>query len=202
MSSAQANRALALAGVFQALEAVREIAARGASPPEHYKPCIQALLAEYEGEVAPLFGGIPTLAPGLRRLISHLEQPSDTELSRHLIMVLHLERRLRRRRAVMGELTDGLARARNQAEYFHSGHENVISNLADLYQRTVSSVGPRIMVRGERQYLEEPRNAALIRVLLLAAIRSVALWRAAGGSRLNLLLRRKALIAEARHLLH
>lgn len=202
MSSAQANRALALAGVFQALEAVREIAARGASPPEHYKPCIQGLLAEYEGEIAPLFGGTPTLAPGLRRLISHLEQPSDAELSRHLIMVLHLERRLRRRRAVMSELTEGLARARNQAEYFHSGHENVISNLADLYQRTVSSVGPRIMVRGERQYLEEPRNAALIRVLLLAAIRSVALWRAAGGSRLSLLLRRKALIAEARHLLH
>lgn len=202
MTSPQANRALALAGVFQALEAVREIASTGTSPPEHYKPCIQALLAEFDGEVAPLFGGIPTLAPGLRRLISHLEQPSDADLSRHLIMVLHLERRLRRRQALMTELSEGLARARDQAEFFHSGHENVISNLADLYQRTVSTVGPRIMVRGERQYLEEPRNAALVRVLLLAALRSVALWRASGGSRLTLLLRRKSLIAEARHLLH
>lgn len=202
MSNTQTNRTLALAGVFQALEAVREIASTGASPPEHYKPCVQALLAEFDGEVAPLYGGVPTLAPGLRGLISHLQQPADAELSRNLIMVLHLERRLRRRQAIMSELTSGLARARQQAEYFHSGHENVISNLADLYQRTVSQVGPRIMVRGERQYLEEPRNAALIRVLLLTALRSVALWRACGGARLTLLLRRKALIAEARHLLH
>ncbi|MBA1145535.1 high frequency lysogenization protein HflD [Ectothiorhodospiraceae bacterium WFHF3C12] len=202
MNDPQANRVLALAGVFQALEAVREIATQGASPPEHYKPCVQALLAEFEGEVAPLYGGIPTLKPGLRTLIRHLEQPADAELSRHLIMVLHLERRLQRRKAVMAELTDGLGRARNQAAYFHSGHENVISNLADLYQRTVSTVGPRIMVRGERHYLEDPRSAALVRVLLLAALRGVSLWRACGGSRLSLLLRRKSAIAEARHLLH
>lgn len=202
MSTGHADRVLALAAVFQALEAVREIATRGGSPPEHYKPCIQSLLAEYEGEVAPLYGGVPTLAPGLRRLIQHLEQPNDTELSRYLIMVLHLERRLHRRRQVMAELSAGLERARHQASYFHSGHENVISNLADLYQRTVSRIGPRIMVRGERHHLEEPRNAALVRVLLLAAIRGAALWRAAGGSRLSLLLGRRGLIAEARHLLH
>lgn len=202
MAADHRNRVLALAGVLQALQAVREIATEGTSPPEHYKPCVQALLAEFEGEVAPLYGGIPTLGPGLQSLIQHLQEPMDAELSRYLITVLHLERRLTRRRSVMNELTTGLARARSQAEYFHSGHANVIDNLADLYQRTVSTVGPRIMVRGERHYLEEPRNAALVRVLLLAALRGVALYRASGGSRLALLFARRTMIAEARHLLH
>jgi len=202
MTQEQRNRVLALAGAFQALQCVREIADHGSCAPEHYKPCIQALLAEYRGDVAPIFGGIPTLAPGLRQLAGHLERPTEPELSRYLITVLHLERRLHRRRRIMQELTGGLARARAQAEYFHSGHDNVIRNLADLYQRTVSTVGPRIMVRGHRRNLEEERNAALVRVLLLASLRAVGLWRASGGSRLALVIRRRAVIADARHLLH
>lgn len=202
MSGDLSNRTLALAGVFQALQNVRDIAADGRCPPEYYKPCIQALLAEFNGEVAPLYGGVPTLAPGLRSLIDHLEQPEDRELNRYLVMVIHLERRLTKRQSLMDELAAGLDRARTQAEYFHSGHENVVSNLADLYQRTVSTIGPRIMIRGERHHLEDPRNAALVRVLLLSALRAVALWRATGGSRLGLLFRRRALVAEARHLLH
>ncbi|MGD8430724.1 MAG: DUF489 family protein, partial [Ectothiorhodospiraceae bacterium] len=57
------------------------------------------------------------------------------------------------------------------------------------------------LIQGERGYLEDPRNAALIRTLLLSALRAASLWRQCGGTRLRLIFGRKRLIEEARKLL-
>ena len=50
-------------------------------------------------------------------------------------------------------------------------------------------------------YLTNPANQNRIRALLLAGVRAAILWRQSGGSRLTLLLRRKALLAEGQRLL-
>ncbi|MCB1807912.1 MAG: DUF489 family protein, partial [Candidatus Competibacteraceae bacterium] len=50
-------------------------------------------------------------------------------------------------------------------------------------------------------HLNRPDNANRIRTLLLAGLRSAVLWRQKGGGRLTLLLRRKALLAQAQAML-
>ena len=83
---------------------------------------------------------------------------------------------------------------------FMSRTPNIISNLADNYKNTVSTIKPQIMVAGTEGYLQMPENAEKVRALLLAGIRSAVLWRQCGGSRWQILFQRKAFLAEAMRL--
>jgi high frequency lysogenization protein len=202
MTSTDGNAVLALAGTLQALSEVRRIATHGAADHRLVEAPVRALLATYDGDLAALYGGRDAVHTGLRLLCDHLMQPQDAELTRYLVAVLTVERRLTRNRAIFSTLVEGIGAAARQADYFSDAlHPNVVQNVGDLYSRTVSTLRPRIMVKGERAYLEDERNAALIRTLLLAAIRGVSLWREAGGRRAHLIFRRARLVEETRKLL-
>ena len=193
MDDAVREQTLALAALFQALSEIRRTARSGQCNGEDVTTCLNGLLLPFDGSVGDAFGGEERLLPGLQRLRDQLADPRDTELTRYAVVLMHLERKLMRRRRLLSELADGLAQAQRQAEHFDNGHENVISGLADLYARTVSSLRPQILVQGERRWLEDTRNAERVRALLLASIRAITLWRNAGGSRVRLILGRNRL---------
>ncbi len=192
---------LALGGAVQALTQVRRIAAHGQGDSRDIEPPVRALLGQYDGDMAALYGGAEAVRSGLRLLTEHLQQPRDAGLTRYLVAILALERRVTRQRRSFGEMVPGIQDAARQADYFGSPlHPNVIRNIGDVYSRTVSTVRPRIIVKGERIHLEDEHNAALIRTLLLAALRSLGLWRQNGGRRFQLILFRARVIETARDL--
>lgn len=197
MPARDADEILALAALFQALSEVRAIAHHGHGETRRMEPCLRGLLGKLQCGTAALYGGSAALKPGLRLAMDHLSRPAEPELTRYLVGVLHLERKLARNRRLLEQVIAGLARASAQAEYFSPLHDNVIHNLGDLYSETVSTIRPRLLIQGERNYLANPRNAALVRALLLAAIRAASLWRQAGGSRPRLIFGRKQLIDAA-----
>ena len=114
---------------------------------------------------------------------------------------MHLERKLNRKRQLIKGIRSGLDRAKAQVEQFSLVHENVIANLADIYVTHISTLKPRMMVKGEHTYLSNRRNINRIRALLLSAIRAAVLWQQCGGSRMDLFVRRKAIAAVAADLL-
>ena len=63
--------------------------------------------------------------------------------------------------------------------------------LSELYLSTISKVKPRIIVNGDNKYLTDKNNAAMIRSLLLCAIRSYILWQQSGGSKFRIFLFKK-----------
>lgn len=69
-----------------------------------------------------------------------------------------------------------------------------IEALAKLYQQTISTLSPKIMVKGEPRKLNDPMVAQRIRSALFAGIRSAVLWHQCGGRKLNLLFKRKSFI--------
>lgn len=199
MAARDDDQILALAGLFQAIGQVQRIATHGRADSYRIEPCVRALLGTYESDLAALYGGREALAPGLHLLVEHLQRPDQAELTRYLIAILHLERKVTRQRQCLTRVISGLRHAANQADYFGSPlHASVVRNIGALYSDTVSKLRPRIMVQGERGYLEEEHNAALIRTLLLAAIRSASLWRQLGGGRMSLIIGRKRLVELAR----
>ncbi|NIP74388.1 MAG: high frequency lysogenization protein HflD [Gammaproteobacteria bacterium] len=203
MSRSLQDRALALAGVFQAACLVRDTAHRGKEITPAVRASIHSIFKIDADDVANVFGGVPGLRTGLQSLAAQLGDGirRDAELTRYAVALLYLERKLARRAALLERVRDGICAARDQADYFSETHGNVIARLADIYQQTVSTLTPRIMVSGESSVLSNPDNAAMIRTLLLAGIRSAVLWRQCGGSRLQLLLQRGRLVREAAELL-
>jgi len=197
------DRVLALAGMFQATSLVSQVARNGLVDTAPYTASIQSILAIDAESVEAIYGGLAGLEQGLRILGSEFGRQAPargTDITRYVINLMHLERKLVRRPALLKAIREGIEAANTQAEHFSVTHTNVIARLADVYTRTVSTLGPRIMVRGEPVYLNNPDNANRIRALLLAGIRSAVLWRQRGGTRLNLLTSRRRIVATAQEL--
>jgi len=186
---------LALAGIVQATILVEQIAKTGYVQPEAYKCAIESLLDLNPTSTLDVYGGsVQNLRLGLETLRDMLKgQHKHQDAMRYCLGALHLQKRLAKNRPMLKLLGSRLEQAAQQAEHFSSIHENVISNLGDLYSATISTFRFRIQVMGDQNYLSQPRIAHQIRALLLAAIRSTTLWRQLGGNRWQLLLQRKAI---------
>jgi len=198
------DRALAFAGILQALQLVQSTAYGKPYDLEAIQSTLTSILLTEAATVEDVYGGVAGVKSGLRLLKTQLmsdKQKPDSELSHYLLVLLHLERKLSKRADLLDKLTQGIERAQKQLEHFDISHTNVLAGLADTYAQTISTLQPRIMVKGEPNRLTEPGVANQIRALLLAAMRSAVLWRQCGGTRLGLLLGRRKLADAAAGLL-
>jgi len=204
MNPAMRHRCLALAGVFQAAELVQQVARQGRADPPALAATLGSLFKTRAENAEAVYGGGSDLRTGLQALRAQLagqRTALSLEATRYAVTLLHLERRLFRRRELLDALRTGIERISAQAEYFSPTHDTVVAALADLYSRTVSTITPRIIVHGEPDYLGDQARAGLIRALLLAGIRAAVLWRQSGGSRWRLVFSRRPLLLAADALL-
>lgn len=205
MERSDYNRALAIAAIYQIASLVKDLAWRGYCDDHEYEIMIGSLFTFDAETPAEIYRGEANLRSGLERIGVQLKsggKPPDMELTRYAIGLILLERKLQANAEMLGALGDSLKAAERQVEYFSVSHESVIARLAEVYQETISRLGPRIIVQGEQTHLSNPNVAARIRAVLLAGIRAAVLWRQAGGSRSKLLFGRNRLVEEARNQLH
>lgn len=196
------DRVTALGGIFQTAHLARDIARAGVCDAQAFNASRETLFDFEPESVAAVFGGTQGVGDGLRTLIKQLEKPDqrDLEIARYVISLLNLADRLMRNDQSMQGLHEDLTALARKRGHFELGDSVQNEQLAQLYQDRVSTLGPRIMIRGEPLYLQSPDNATRIRVALLAGVRAAVLWRQAGGKKWQLLLRRRALAAMARDL--
>ncbi len=198
-----ADRVLALSGVFQAARLARDVARSGVCDAQAFEVSRETLFDFEPQSVAAIFGGVGGAAHGLRALNHQLEHPSerDYEVARYVVALLHLADRLMRSGESMQNLHDDLTALARRRAHFELGDSVLNEQLAGIYQERISVLGPRIMISGEPLHLQNPDNAARIRVALLGGIRAAVLWRQAGGHKWQLLLRRRAIGRTSRELI-
>ncbi|WP_018952424.1 high frequency lysogenization protein HflD [Thioalkalivibrio sulfidiphilus] len=205
MEASQRNRVIALAALFQAASLVKDVAWHGRCDPDEFRTMVGSLFSFEASDIEGIYGNVHRLRRGLQALASQLENRgsgNDMELTRYVIGLLFLERKLMKQPHMIQAVREGIQGAERQRDYFDDPtHESVIAALAQTYQDTISQLGPRIIVQGEQAHLSNSDNAARIRTLLLSGIRAAVLWRQAGGSRWRLLFSRAGLLREARALL-
>lgn len=194
------DRALALAGLLQAVQLVQQMAQTGQSETQPLSACIDSLFRFDAESPADVYGGAAALAPGLRRLVDQLEggPGRDQAITRMAMTVLQLERRFIAHRRAPGAVREALDPIARQREHFGPTHPTVLSRLGELYAQEISPIGPRVLVQGNPVYLGQPELVGEVRATLLAALRAAVLWRQLGGSYWDFLLGRRALVAAAR----
>ncbi len=204
MAHTLTDRTLALAALFQAAQLVQHVARRGHAAGSDIETSINSLFQIDAPSTEAIFNGSQSLTTGLRTLRDRLQTGGDSEaleITRYVIVILHLERKLARYPTMQDTLRVGIERIRNQLNYFPVTHDNILAALGELYQATISTMTPRIMVQGEPTYLADKARASQIRALLLAAIRAAVLWRQLGGRRWQLFLSRRRILDAAQQLL-
>lgn len=187
------NIAIALAGAAQAISIVEQLAKTGYLKTDEFETAVKSLFAQNPDSTEAVFGDIHHLRSGLESLDALLcrdKDPKNADILRYMMGIMHIQKRLSKRPKILNTIGDRLDKAEIQSQHFSVTHDNVIANIADIYSDTISKFQYRIQVSGEYSYLQQPRLASQIRVLLLAAIRAITLWRQLGGSRWQLLIYR------------
>jgi len=194
------ERTLALAGVFQATELVRQAATHGTWSGYAATACLESLFCLQSDSVGDIYGSKERMQLGVETLVQVLlGQNSNLEALRYAIGLLQIERKFRRRKGMQARVGDVLDRiAANYPELdAHERQDRQAAEVARLYAETISALSPRIMVQGKPQYLQVERTVQWIRTLLFAGLRSAVLWNQLGGSRWSLMFGRKQMLREA-----
>lgn len=198
------NRTLALAGVFQAASLVKQLAWKGSINQDELNTSINSIFQTDPKSVEDVYGKAYNLNTGLNTLMTILAEnkaPKDQEIARYTISLLHLERLLNKKPAMINVIQRGIERAKNQALHFSPTHDNVIANIASVYIDTLSTFKFRIHVGGENTYLGNPNIINKVRTILLAGVRSAVLWRQLGGSRWQLVFNKRTMAQDAKIIL-
>jgi high frequency lysogenization protein len=198
------ERLVALAGIYQSAYLTQQIARRGIADTDALEACIYSLFQIDAPSVEAVYGDLKKLSIGLQQLHKHLNSlgKHDMEVTRYVLSLWHLERKLVKNPSMLKQIADGISQAAERLEHFPLLHPNILAQLADIYAGSISTLQPRIMVNGEPMHLQNPENTNKIRALLLAGIRASLLWRQCGGNRLQVFLGRRRLIRLSQDLLH
>ena len=196
------DQAIALAGVFQACQLVDNLARTGTIPLEQLSIEVNSLLEQNPASTEAIFSyGKHNAASNLTIGIETIQQlfrdktkNRRPDTLRYVIGVMHLQRKVGKDTAMLEQVGKGIERAKAQAEHFTLSHDNVIANIADVYQNTISTQRYRIQVSGQAGHLQQTSVANRVRCLLFAAIRAAILWQQLGGRRWHFLVFRGHLL--------
>jgi len=197
------DRTLALAAVYQAATLVDSMAQTGTADSEAVSSSLYSLFQQNPASAADVYGGIPGVKLGLMALRKQLTAPDREKLQipKYALSLLVLAGKLGKDQETLDIISEGIQQAQQKLSLYDHDHSNQIAAMADLYRQSISNISPRIMVKGQPLFLQNPDTQNRIRALLLAGIRSAVLWRQLGGSRLQLLFSRKRIVAETEELL-
>jgi high frequency lysogenization protein len=194
------DQVLALSGIFQAAYLVTKIARTGIHPQDSFESSINSLFVFDADNTSQIFDGRSNLMVGLRLSSEILDKKGPSvgagenfDIFRYGLSLLQLERKLAGQTGMLDFIGQRLEEIARQANHFSVTHPQVIGNIAELYQDTLSSLPLRIQVRGESRFLQNDTNVNKVRALLLAGIRSSVLWHQLGGRRRHLVFSRARL---------
>ena len=186
------NETISLGAIYQACNEIKKIAWQGEINNNIIEPLINSVYQTTSEEIEDVFISIKRLNSGLdflRRQLVGDAFSRDGEVSRYFEAIGILVKNMNRKDEVLNKLRTELTK-----QSLPINEDNLDQHalfLSELYLSTISTVEPRIIVNGDNKYLTDKKNAAMIRSLLLCAIRSYILWQQSGGSKFRIFIFKK-----------
>ncbi|ENY70736.1 lysogenization regulator [Aeromonas diversa CDC 2478-85] len=202
MSDKYQDRTMAFAGICQAAALVQQVARNGSCDEVALRESLSSILVTNPSHPLEVYNNTHlAIRDGYRALVEQLGadgNQKNAELTRYVVSLIALERKLAKRKDLLGMLSERIGQIDRQLQHFDLLDEQIVSNMASIYSDLISPIGPRIQVAGTPLYLQQPMVQHKVRALLLAGIRAVVLWRQVGGSRTQIIFARKKMVELAK----
>jgi high frequency lysogenization protein len=212
---AMKDQTITLAAIFQAAYLVQQVSRTGQVDENDLTVLVNSItITSPENTLAVYGGDLANVKLGLKLLINHLGDPSsensnsegkkvkDPELTRYIIGLINLERKLAKQPKQLTKLGERIDASKRQIDHYSITSDTLISSFASIYSDIISPLGARIQVTGEPTILKQSINQHKIRALLLAGIRSAVLWRQVGGKRRSIFFNRSKIVKTAQQLVN
>jgi high frequency lysogenization protein len=194
------DRNLALAGVFQATELVRQAASHGTWSGYAATSSLHSLFVLQADSTPAVYGGTDRMRLGVETMLAVLQgEQRYTDVLRYTVGLLQIEKKFRRSARLQDQVGRRLLEISDRGAELeqHEREDLQAREISELYSETISRLSPRIVVSGKPQYLKNQRTVDWVRTLLLAGLRSAMLWHQLGGGRFELMFGRKNIIRDA-----
>ena len=197
------NQTLSLAATIQCCILVQQLARLGATDENTLSRLVSTIFNFNTADPEELYFGSQTLKPGLKFIVNSASTQMDQDRVEVLSLinaVQQVQKSVTKNSSVemlLGKKLQEHAPNQNDIPYGDSNW----SAFNQIYVDTLSTIEPKIIVKGEANLLKNPVNVNKIRSGLLAAVRSAYLWNTVGGRRWHLLLWRKQYLHNAQSLL-
>lgn len=195
---------IALAGIAQSARLVQQLAHNGQCDNDALTVSLKSIMVTDSPSTLAVFGLENDLSLGLETLPSVLtnnRQDLSAELTRYVLSLMVLERKLSANNQALNELSSRIAQVERQLVHFDVESETIVNSLASIYVDVISPLGPRIQVTGSPEALQKTLVQAKVRAALLAGIRSTVLWQQVGDSRLQFMFSRNRLLNQVKQIL-
>ena len=186
------NETISLGAIYQACNEIKKIAWQGEINSNVIEPLINSVYQTTSEDIENVYINIKRLNSGLdflRRQLVGDAFSRDGEVSRYFEAIGILIKNMNKKEEIFIKLRKELTQQSMPIKEDNLDQHALF--LSELYLSTVSKVEPRIIVNGDNKYLTDKKNAAMIRTLLLCAIRSYVLWQQSGGSKFRLFMFKK-----------
>lgn len=204
-NQAYLNKTIALAGAQQCLTQVQNIAWTGQCDYPDIDTCLSSLFILNPSSYADVYGGTDNLRTGLESLqtsFTNKRNKEAIERTRYMVSLMLLAKKVQASPSLLQQISTTISLLDEAASDIENQREHIIQRVAQLYQNAISNLTPRVIVYGKTELLGDKDNAAVIRSLLFAGIRSIVLWYQAGGGQFNLLLGKAKYLQTIQKLLH
>jgi len=195
------QRVLALAGISQCAMLVQELARRGHAQPEPLRCALGSILMLNQTDSEVALGGVHGVYAGLPDLGRKHPDPSAVERLRYTIALIDIQKRLRRNNPVASCLRTELVHLQDESLARDAVSPEAVAAFARVYTATVSTLTPKIMIRGNQQHLRDDDIVLKVRAVLLAGVRAAYLFHEHGGRKWQLFIGRRKLADAAHRLL-
>lgn len=188
------NKTIALAGVHLALTQIQRVAWHGSTDQQQLQTSLQSLFVDQPESYMSVYGSIEALRPGLLTLkesLTEIQKKAVLERYKYQKSLFSLTKKFSKNNYLVDQISTTLELIKNN-EMVVDQEQELITRCAELYQNTLSTLQPRIIIYGQPDILAQSQQAATIRSLLLAGVRSTLLWYQAGGSGLTLAINRSS----------
>ena len=186
------NETISLGAIYQACNEIKKIAWQGEINNNIIEPLINSVYQTTSEDIEDVFISTKRLNSGLdflRRQLVGDAFSRDGEVSSYFEAIVILFKNMNKKDEVLNKLRIELTKQSMPIKEDNLDQHALF--LSELYLSTISTVEPRIIVNGDNKYLTDKKNAAMIRSLLLCAIRSFILWQQSGGSKFRIFIFKK-----------
>lgn len=204
MKKTDANKTLALAGIFQAAYLVNQIAFNGELNENAYQTSLQSIFNLDSPDVPSIFNGSNGVRIGLSYVMRYgTKKPpfQETILIRYILHITELAKKVLKNPELFKHLQRRLEPIISQVSHLGLTNDIVIHELASLYRQVFLGRQLQIPVRGKSDSLKKTIVVEKIYAVLVAGIRSAVLWYQVGGNRWQLFFLRRKLRDQANFLL-
>lgn len=200
MTTPEQDQALAMAGVFQAAALAQQLAHRGYEDEAPFQASVRSLFITDAINVGSVYGGEAGVKLGLDTMQERLSttgRHSDLEIARYVLSLTQLGVKLDRHPHMIETIAAEIETLKPSVRQ-HNGEglsSHIYTELARVYQATLSHLKPKIIIQGEHGHLSSPVVVDKVRTILFAGVRSAFLWNQLGGRRWHLVFRRRQTLA-------